>query len=387
MALIPQDTKAVRIAWLLPAIRAGAHWQPILSGFLDVFKDTVFYTTSVWKEFDQQAPYAGAVRQVGAMKSIFQDKSGSGYHHGFLVLPLNIIFRLAEFKPGIVIANAFSLWSLIAVIFKPMFKWRIIILYEGSTPSSDFRDSKSRLLSRKFISRHSDVFIANTKCAKQYLCEFLEVDPEKVVLGPYLLPDRTLMDDQSEKVDFDFSRLARPIFLYVGQIINRKGLFNLIEACSHLKAKGICDYTLLVVGEGEDRVRFQEDIHTKRLSNQIHWLGRVSYDQLGTYYQESDVFIFPTFEDTWGMVPLEAMAFGMPVICSKHAGSSELVIDAENGYIIESKSPEDIANKMSYFIGNQELSQEMGQRAEKLMARYTIDASIKVFSKAISMAA
>ena len=56
-------------------------------------------------------------------------------------------------------------------------------------------------------------------------------------------------------------------------------------------------------------------------------LGWVNYAQMGKYLERSDVFLFPTLEDGCSMVPVEAMVFGKPILCSKWAGTSEMVID------------------------------------------------------------
>lgn len=376
----------LRIAWLMPSAEAGAHWQPIWSDFLKIFQNTVFYTTRVWAEFDREAPYASAVFQVGDINSILIDRKGTGYQHGFLSLPFNIILYLAQFRPHAIIANAFSMWSLLAIIFKPLFNWKIIILYEGSTPSSDFKDSKLRSVTRQFIANHSDAFIANTKSAKEYLSQFLKVDEEKIVSGPYLLPDRSAMTQKHQELDFDFSSLEHPIFLFVGQIVNRKGVYELLEACAILKEKGCSDYTLLMIGEGSERDRLEELTRAKHLTEQVIWLGRKNYAQLGTYFQKSDVFVFPTFEDTWGMVSLEAMVFEKPVLCSKYAGTSELMVEGVNGYLIDPKIPEEIAEKMHFFITNKNLIDEMGKKSKEIIDGYTLDSAMQVFVEAIAKA-
>jgi glycosyltransferase involved in cell wall biosynthesis len=375
----------LRIAWLMPSAEAGAHWQPIWSNFLKIFQNTIFYTTRVWAEFDREAPYASAVYQVGNFNSFLVDRKGIGYQHGFLNLPFNIVLYLAKFKPHVIIANAFSIWSLLAIFLKPLFDWKIIILYEGSTPSSDFRDSKIRSITRQFIANHSDTFVANTKSAKDYLSQFLKIDEKKIVLGPYLLPDRNAMTQKRQAIDFDFSSLKRPTFLFVGQIINRKGVYELLEACSILKEKGCYDYTVLMIGEGSERDRLEELTHTKQLADQVILLGRKSYSELGSYFQKSDVFVFPTFEDTWGMVPLEAMIFEKPILCSKYAGASELMIEGGNGYLIDPKSPEEIADRMHRLITHQSLIDEMGKKSKEIIEEHTIDSAMQVFSKAISM--
>ena len=378
-----KDINELKVAWLLPSVAAGAHWQPILSHFQYSFNNTRFYTTNVWKEFDHNASYAKAFRQLGNLKSILADTEGMGYHHGFLVLPFNIIFHLVKFKPSVIIANAFSIWTLLAVLLKPLFRWKIIVLYEGSTPSSDFKQSKLRSLIRHFISKHTNLFIANTDTARDYVCGFLKVDEKKVLAGHYLLPDITLMNINSQATALETLEIQHPIFLYIGQIITRKGIFQLLEACSSLKSKGFNNYSLLMIGDGAERGQFEAKIHQRQLHDQVICLGRIDYSQLGAYIQSADVFIFPTYEDTWGMSAVEAMAFGKPILCSKHSGASELVNDGGNGYLVEPKNPEDIALKMESLISDPALIHQMSIKAETLATQIDVSKAIETLEKAI----
>lgn len=380
-----KDFGELRVAWLMPSAKAGAHWLPIWTTFLEHFKDTVFFTTQVWEEFDSESSYAKAVCQLGDIKSIWVNKKGLGYHHGFLKLPFNIILYLARFRPKIIISNAFSMWSLIAILLKPLFAWKVIILYEGSTPNSDFKNSKLRLGARRFISKNSDAFIANTKSAKKYLIDFIGIDKDQIVNGPYLLPDKSLMLSKVQQEKVDFSKMKRPIFLSVGQVIDRKGIFELIEACSHLNSKGFLDYTLIIVGDGSESVRLDNQIEKRKLAEQVVCVGRVDYGQLGYYFQESDVFVFPTYEDTWGMSCLEAMAYGKPVLCSQHAGCSELVEDGINGYIIDPYQPIHMANKM-YSLVDTCLVKKMGECSAEIIGSYVSAGSVSIFNKAIEIA-
>jgi glycosyltransferase involved in cell wall biosynthesis len=381
-----QDIEELKVAWLLPSVKAGAHWQPVLTRFLGNFKRTIFFTTDVWKEFDYGASYAKAFCQLGNLKTVLVNKESIGYNHGLLVLPFSIISHLSRFRPHIIIANAFSVWTLIAVFMKPLFRWKVIILYEGSTPNSDFQNSRVRSVIRKLISHSASLFVANTISAKHYLCTALGVPEEQVLSGHYLLPDVALLSTTVHQSELDLSVLKKPIFLYVGQIVARKGIFQLLEACSSLKAKGLNDYSLLIIGDGIEKERFEAEVHQRQLQDQIICLGRVDYGGLGTYFKVSDVFMFPTCEDTWGMAALEALAFGKPVICSKHSGASELIIHGENGYLIEPKLPENIASSMEKLISNPSLVHQMTIRTAATRNHLNADNAIDTLAEAIQLA-
>lgn len=101
------------------------------------------------------------------------------------------------------------------------------------------------------------------------------------------------------------------------------------------------------------------------------WEGFVPYERLGAYYDACDVFILPSWEDTWGVVVLEAMVFGKPVLCSRFAGSSELVQHGISGYVFDPGKPQDLANYMTQFIHRPQLIARYGAASRKAMAHYT----------------
>jgi glycosyltransferase involved in cell wall biosynthesis len=100
-------------------------------------------------------------------------------------------------------------------------------------------------------------------------------------------------------------------------------------------------------------------------------VGQVSYSQLGSYFRAADVFILPTLEDIWGMVVLEAMAFGKPILCSQWAGAAELICDGENGYLFDAHQPEAIATAMQRLIDQPDQIAPMGERSAALIAKHT----------------
>ncbi|HEY9603595.1 MAG TPA: glycosyltransferase family 4 protein [Allocoleopsis sp.] len=361
------DNRELRIAWLVPHVELGAYWQPVLKEFIQVFKKTIFYTGRVWPGFDPHAPGANVIQLVGEMKSIEVSKMATGCNRRIMILSPAIIGRLLAFKPQIVFAQAYSLWTLFAVLLKPLGKWRLIIIYDGSSPNSDFKDSKIRSLLRRWMSRYADAFIANSFGAKDYLIDGLGANPEKVFTRTYLVPDAATLQQNLATVEKVELKQKHPIFLYVGRIIYRKGLKPLLEACSILQSQGYRDYTLMLIGIGEQREELEAFIKNHNLEERVVWAGWVDYGCLGSYFQQSDVFVFPTLEDIWGMVVLEAMIFSKPILCSKWAGAAEVVLEGYNGYVFDPYHPEELAIAMRQFLDRPELIDSMGKQSLQLV--------------------
>ena len=378
------EIKSLRIAWLVPSVELGAYWQPVLREFTKVFQNTIFYTGLVWPGFDSEAPGADTIQLVGQMKSLELIKT-KGYSRRLMLVSPGIIRHLIEFKPHVILAQAYSLWTLLALLLKPWGKWRFIIIYDGSSPNADFKDSKIRSFFRQLMSRHADAFIANSHGARDYLIKGVGAKPENVYTRTYLVPDEETLLQQSQKVwRNEEILLQRPIFLYVGRITPRKGLKALLEACSILESQGYQNYSILVVGTGEQREELEAFIQERHLEAQVTWVGWVEYGRLGKYFQQADVFVFPTLEDIWGMVALEAMVFGKPVLCSKWAGAVEMIVEGKNGYIFDPLKPEELAQAMHHFLDSPEQIDMMGKQSQQLISATNPSSAAQSFVEVIS---
>lgn len=371
----------LRIAWLLTS--AFYYWQPTMSHLTKLFPQTTVFT-SRWHGFAPGLEDSFKVEIVGQRKIIALTKASTGYGNNFTYLPLNIVNRLLQFKPHVIFSNSFGIWTLLALLFKPLGQWRVIIAYEGSSPSVDYRNSAVRLALRRAMVKAANACITNSQAGKRYLTEILKAEENRVFAHPYEVPAADSLSGQMSQVPSHLSELKHPVFLFVGGIIPRKGLQFLLEACAILQEQGCNNYTLLVVGDGTQREELENFSKEKGLIDRVRWVGRVDYSQLGTYFAEADVFVLPTLEDTWGMVVLEAMALGKAVLSSKWAGASELVIEGENGYCFDPYDPEKLAELMHLFIDNSDLAVAMGNKSKQLMAQYTPEAAAQFLDKVTS---
>ena len=373
----------LRIAWLLPS--AFFYWQPAISKLAQIFPQTTVFT-GLWQGFAPGFENSFAV-EVLERKVIQLTRTSTGYGNNFTYLPLNIVSRLIRFKPHLIFTSSFGVWTMLALLLKPLAKWRVVIAYEGSSPSVDYRGSAPRLALRRAMVKAADALITNSKAGKAYLIDILKAKESNVFHQPYEVPATTaLVGCTKEDKQSNLHQLQRPVFLFVGGIIPRKGLHLLLEACVVLQKQGYRNYTLLVVGDGAQRQELEAFSQTHELADCVKWAGRVNYGNLGAYFNSADVFVLPTLEDTWGVVVLEAMALGKPVLCSKWAGAAEMVIEGENGYLFEPQQPEELAKVMRRFIEQPNLSKSMGDKSQQLMAQHTPEVAAQFLAKVTSFA-
>jgi len=364
----PQNLDMIHVAWLLPV--AWFYWQPALSEYARFFpKTTVF--TGLFPGFAKGIEGTLQVEVVGKFRVIEINKDEASYGDNFTYLSPRIINHLFRLRPQVIFTSSFGVWTILALILKPIFWWRVIIAYEGSSPGVDYRNSALRLLIRRFMVWMADAYVTNSHAGSDYLIEILKAKKDRVFVKPYEIPDERTLPSSSEVAEPKIVLQQRPVFLFVGHVIPRKGLPLLLQACALLQARGYEKYTLQVVGDGLQQQELEAFCREHHLSDRVQWLGRIPFDQIRTYFDNADVFVFPTLEDTWGVVTLEAMLLGKPILCSNGAGTSELVINGENGYVFTPDDPDKLADLMQQFLDNPDLIHSMGERSRQIMEQYT----------------
>jgi glycosyltransferase involved in cell wall biosynthesis len=377
-AKIVNYATGIRAAWLFPSLRKGNYWHPIFRDFSQRFETIVY--AGLWPGFSPGLEDTFEVEVVG------QTQFGQDYSARVADASPKIVLPLLKFRPQIIFTSGFSIWTMLALALKLGTGWRVVILYDGSSPSIDFRNSWARLLLRRSLVQIADGFCANSGAAKDYLIQVLNAPPAKVFGNTYLVPDLTALSPTERDAPgrlpvANDSQITT--FLFVGELIPRKGMRQLLQACALLNRSSNHHYRLLAIGDGEERAELAQLATAEQLDDIVAWVGWVPYEQLGAYFQSADALIFPTLEDVWGMVVLEAMAFGLPVLCSKWAGAAELIVAGENGELFDPHQPVALAALMERVLDRPLLLETMGTNARHMTAHYTPTAAVDNFQTVV----
>ena len=141
------------------------------------------------------------------------------------------------------------------------------------------------------------------------------------------------------------------VILYVGRFDERKGIETLVKACSLLKEKGVQNLKLLIIGgssedmpDGDERKRIENLVDQLGLKESTVFAGRIWHDVLPLYYTAADVCVIPSHYEPFGLVAIEAMACGVPVVASNVGGLKFTIIPEETGLLVEPKNIEAFAN-------------------------------------------
>ncbi len=144
------------------------------------------------------------------------------------------------------------------------------------------------------------------------------------------------------------------VLLFVGRVVRDKGIGELIEAFDRLNRK-FANLKLLIVGEYEEHLNplKPETIRVIESNRDIIQVG--FQDDIRGYLAISDIFILPSYREGLPNSLLEAGSFGLPLVASDINGCNEVVIDGENGLLVEPKSVEDIVEKITTLIEDRKL--------------------------------
>jgi glycosyltransferase involved in cell wall biosynthesis len=127
--------------------------------------------------------------------------------------------------------------------------------------------------------------------------------------------------------------------LYVGALNKRKGVTSLLEAFA-IVARQQPETRLVLIGDGPLRSSLEALARRLGVHAQVDFGGFIQPIRLPATYAQAEIFVLPSLEDTFGVVVVEAMACGVPVVCSKYAGASSHLVDGTNAFIVD---PEDTA--------------------------------------------
>jgi len=158
--------------------------------------------------------------------------------------------------------------------------------------------------------------------------------------------------------------------LFVGRMERRKGLDYLIKAFEIIR-KSNNNVRLIVVGPGKVLRRSYERTVRKRGIEDVVFVGRVTYDELPMYYQTADIYCSPaTGGESFGIVLLEAMALGKPIVASRIEGYRHVVTDGQEGILVPPKDSSGLAAALQKLIDDDTLRQQMGGNGITTAARY-----------------
>ncbi|BAK81340.1 glycosyltransferase [Candidatus Arthromitus sp. SFB-rat-Yit] len=176
----------------------------------------------------------------------------------------------------------------------------------------------------------------------------------KKELGKFVKNDisviHNFIDGNKFKILKEMHRNLRFTFFTLGFLVRGKGFENLIDSCGYLIDIGY-DFVLEIGGDGYLRDELEKKINDKKLHNYVKLLGILSRDEVAFYMNKCDAFILASSYETFGVVYIEALACGKPVIGVKNGGAEDIIID-DVGILVDTNSKENLSKAIVQMILN-----------------------------------
>ena len=301
--------------------------------------------------------------------------------YAFAFLPVNRNFKeIDRFKLDI--AHAHSPFSL-GILAKYISERQIIpLIYTHHTHYSEYAKAYlgekvllpylAKIYSTWFANNSNAVIAPSLKIKK-----LLQNYGVKKKIPIYILPTginlkifrKSVKKKQNLRKKLKISPKTR-VLLSVSRIGKEKNIEFLIKAF-HEVLKKRKDVLLLLVGDGP----FLEPL--KKISQKIgiapfvKFVGRISHEEIPSYYQSADVFLFASLTETQGIVVLEALGCGLPVVALKDDAFSNVVLNGKNGFLIKKQSPKIFAQNIISILNNPDLYKKFSISAVKTAKKFS----------------
>lgn len=240
-------------------------------------------------------------------------------------------------------------------------------------PGALFRNLVSHYLIKRFSNRCQGVIVP-TYSAEEYLRMIgvktpTLVQPTGIDAARYASADTLEVESLRQRWQIE---PAHTVLISVSRISQEKNISFMLESLAELKRQGHTDLRLLLIGDGPDRQPVQQRVAELGLERQVSLVGAAPPEEMAHYYHLGDLFVFASTSETQGMVILEAMAAGLPVVAVRSSGIDDVVREGVNGF----KTPQ---NRQQWGQRILELQQDsaqretMGNRAQAFAADYDIE--------------
>lgn len=268
--------------------------------------------------------------------------------------------------------------ALLARIFRVPFVLSLIggDLYDPSKGVSPHRHGVLRFLIR-MIARTAASITAISEDTKKRAQSLHGISGNITVVPIGLVPPSAVVATRSE-----LRLSAGVVAISVGRLIARKGYETLIEAW-----QGVIGADLYIIGAGPLRAKLENMIESHGLTHRVHLLGAVPDAEKHSMLAVADLYVSAAHHEGFGIVFLEAMYAGLPIVAPNEGGQTDFLVDGTHAILVDSGSPDAIAEAVNQLATNQPARQEMGMRNKVTVQEFTIDSTASQFEKVLKQAA
>lgn len=225
----------------------------------------------------------------------------------------------------------------------------------------------------QYFCSHCDLLVAPTPSIRTYLYEKEILTPVEVM--PTGIPEESFCPDEksAEEIRGQYLGDADYLFCTVSRLAKEKNLGFQMRGLACLKRmlkKQGKTFRHMMIGDGPDRAKVERQIQELGLTDDVILIGNVENREIKNYQAASDLFLFTSKTETQGIVLLEAMAVGNPVVAVNASGVRDIIADGENGYLTCEDECQ-WAGRIATLVLNETFMRQMRQTAKRTAEQYS----------------
>lgn len=303
----------------------------------------------------------------------------------FFKLVLKISSLLKEIKPDIVV-GFIDYANIISVLARKISGWNgKIVLTEHSNPQITLPHKKFQKLKKWFIKiiySSSDFTVTVSKGMKKSMENYLGLNGDKIKVI-YNSIDINSIKKMTKEIPSHswFKEKKFPILISIGRLTKQKAYIDLLRAFTTVKKNILCK--LIIIGVGEDLENLRNLSKRLEISEDVDFIG--FQKNPFAFISYSDVFILSSHWETFGIVLIEAMACGIPVISTRCPyGPEEIIIDRVNGLLVPVGNIKIMSEAISRLLDDRELRDYLAEGGMKRAKDFGVEKMVKEYEKCFS---
>jgi glycosyltransferase involved in cell wall biosynthesis len=251
--------------------------------------------------------------------------------------------------------------GLVAVMAKKLFGAKVLV----TVHAGDVFPLKSGLMRAlsAWTLRNADMVTVNSVATGDAVRRVADVPMRIIPMGV----DLKLFSSKGASIRKKYG-IDGKMILFVGRLAEKKGVSYLISAMAKIR-KSCPGCKLLIAGDGPDKPLLEKQVANNALDDSVIFAGSISKEKLPAFYHSADVFVLPSIiaksgdTEGLGVVLLEAIASGVPVVASKVGGIPDIIIDRKTGLLVEQKSPDEISAAIISLLRNPKKGKSLSKTA------------------------
>lgn len=234
-------------------------------------------------------------------------------------------------------------------------------------------EPRMRIHHERMAVRRADVIVTASEHERALLERYYDADPDKLATIPCGINLNLFRpgDRIAAREALDIPQDA-PVLLWVGRLEKLKGVDILIQALAEVETPGA---RLIIVGGDDQAAGLKDELVAQAqaagIADRVRFEGAVPHDSLPAYYRAADVCVIPSYYESFGLVAIESMACGTPVVASRVGGLVSTVTDGVTGYLIPWRCPGPFAEKLDVLLSNPELRANFSRAGRASVERFS----------------